>query len=1369
MMVSRVTWSKLFLVLLLAGSSIELSQPSAAKALLLASSNEEAVNFPASTPPTAQLLPVPQTQSDPRAKIEPALLEQITTAGQTDFFVWMSQKAQLKPANQLKSRQEKGRFVFDTLRATAEESQKGLRAELDRQGLGYRPFYIANKIFIRGGTQTLLLNIAARPDVTKITANHTFQLEEPIVDHNTPDHLLTVESNLSFLNADDVWALGVTGQGTVLAGNDTGLSWNHPALINHYRGWDGLSANHNYNWWDATDAYPTIPNDGHGHGTHTTGTMVGNDGGANQIGMAPGAKTIHCKNMTDWGGGSDLTFSECFEWDLAPWDLTGANPRPDLAPDAINNSWGYFGGNYPVFEDEIAALQAAGILVEVSAGNSGPSCATLGSPGDYRHVLTTGSVDHAGGNLPGTLTSFSSRGPSGLYPSPSNYFPDILAPGENIRSSLPGGTYASWSGTSMAGPHATGLIGLMWSANPALRGLITETVQIIADTARPLTGQPGSNCGGDYISGPNNDWGYGSIDALAAVQGALLYGGSGTLAGAVTDASTGQGLVGALVQATADSIRTRQTTSGVGGLYSMRVVSQTYTVIVSAYGYQPQTISNLSVISGSTTTLNVQLTPAPNYVVSGTITDVNTGWPLYARINIDGYPGGFVWSDPVSGFYRVTLAAGVPYTFTVDPWLDGYNSASRSIAVLAGNKTENFTIAVDIAACTAPGYKRHYVYLTNFEANSGGFIPTGVTSWAWGVPTTGPGQANSGLKVWATNLSGNYYDNEDGYTLSPNIDLSRHSGRPLILTWWQWLRTEGNYDYGSVEVSSDSGATWTRVYGEVSGQIDSAWTQHVVALSPGYAVRNFRVRFRFRSDTSLTYPGYYLDDVGLSTGCTKPAGGLVTGHVYDANTGDALNQVRIASDSASADQTVTASTPDDPVVADGFYILYSSRTGKNPFTATGDGGYGSNRRQIKVVAGRVATRDFHLPAGRLSASPDNFIVTLALNQNASRTLTLHNRGGLAAGFNLMEINAPPPESQPTGPFATPTRNIPAKHLYDREASTLSGFNPPGATILAGGEIITTWPTGLTYAWGIGFNTEANDLWLGNIAAAGGNDLNYRFLTDGQNTGDTIDTAPWAEAFAADLTYNPRTGMLWQVNVGGDNCIYELDPDVRTSTGHKICPAFSTSQRGLAYDPTTDTFYTGSWNDGLIHHFNTSGTILDSKGVGLGISGLAFNPATHHLFVMTSSLEGLDAYVLDVEHNYTVVGGFNLNDLGAYEQAGLELDCSGHLWTVNQRRQQVIIADSGETGVCDWRDITWLSETPVSGSISTNGTQAVTLTFETTGLPAGEYQTHLRVGEDTPYGRLNIPVTLIVTGDQSPEGDLKIFLPLITKNYRRGSS
>jgi uncharacterized membrane protein len=492
--------SLLTVVLLLVGASVALAR--------------EANNQPVGVPEAGQ-------------KVEQLVFDQIGESGQTDFFVWLTEKADLSGAAQLATKEEKGQFVFDALRETAERTQEGVLAALDTAGVEYRSYYIANKVLVRAGGTDLVNALAGRSDVERITANHVFQLPEPIISPRPRDESpQVIEPNLIFVNADDVWALGYDGAGILLAGNDTGLDWDHPALIDHYRGWNGSSADHNYNWWDATGTYPTVPDDGHGHGTHTTGTMVGDDGATHQIGMAPGAQTIHCKNMDNGGSGSEATFTECFEWDLAPWDLTGANPDPNMAPDAINNSWGFGGGNFPAFEDEIAALQAAGIAVEVSAGNEGDfGCTTLRSPGDYDQVITTGSVNHAGGVLPGTLTSFSSRGPSLLYPSIP--MPDIMAPGENINSSLPGGGYSgpTWSGTSMAGPHVTALIGLMWSAAPGLRGDIAETYDAIYDTAVRLTGQPGWSCGGDYTVGPNNDWGYGTIDALAAVEEAIIRGG----------------------------------------------------------------------------------------------------------------------------------------------------------------------------------------------------------------------------------------------------------------------------------------------------------------------------------------------------------------------------------------------------------------------------------------------------------------------------------------------------------------------------------------------------------------------------------------------------------------------------------------------------------------------------------------------------------------------------------------------------------------------------------------------------------------------------------------------------------------------------
>jgi hypothetical protein len=123
----------------------------------------------------------------------------------------------------------------------------------------------------------------------------------------------------------------------------------------------GGTFNHNYNWWGGAGS--PAPVDGDGHGTHTMGTMVGDDGGSNQIGMAPGAKWIACAGL----GGADTV--ECFEFFLAPWDLNGQNPDPSKTPDSINNSW-YDTSGYD-YRPIIQALNAAGVAVIKSAGTGG--------------------------------------------------------------------------------------------------------------------------------------------------------------------------------------------------------------------------------------------------------------------------------------------------------------------------------------------------------------------------------------------------------------------------------------------------------------------------------------------------------------------------------------------------------------------------------------------------------------------------------------------------------------------------------------------------------------------------------------------------------------------------------------------------------------------------------------------------------------------------------------------------------------------------------------------------------------------------------------------------------------------------------------
>ncbi|MBN1355380.1 S8 family serine peptidase [bacterium] len=445
-----------------------------------------------------------------RVPVSRELLAMAEQSEDLEFFAIYTEQADVSGASLLGTKTEKGRYVFERLTETAQRTQADLLNLLSDRGVSNTPFWIQNMILIQGDLAVLEL-VAARDDIAEIRLNRKYPVLDPLEwrDAYADPEKRAVEWNISQIRADDVWAdFGVTGQGIVVMDNDTGVDWDHPALISKYRGWNGSTADHNYNWYDATGTYPTVPNDGHGHGTHTTGTMVGDDGGSNQIGVAPGAKWIAFKNMSNSGSGEDSWFHLSFQWALAPTNLSGSNPDPSRAPHVINNSWGYWGGNDPQFEPDIDNLIAAGVFVEVSAGNEGSSCSSLRSPGDYDNVFTTGATQQGG-----SIWSSSSRGPSDLYPSIRK--PDIVAPGVNIRSSVPGGGYeGGWNGTSMAGPHTCGMVALLWSANSGLIGDIANTRYVIEQTADSTATTECTSGGGV----PNNVYGWGELDCYAAVQ-----------------------------------------------------------------------------------------------------------------------------------------------------------------------------------------------------------------------------------------------------------------------------------------------------------------------------------------------------------------------------------------------------------------------------------------------------------------------------------------------------------------------------------------------------------------------------------------------------------------------------------------------------------------------------------------------------------------------------------------------------------------------------------------------------------------------------------------------------------------------------------
>jgi|GEM_PF-246356 subtilisin family serine protease len=330
-----------------------------------------------------------------------------------------------------------------------------------------------------------------------------------------------IECGLSNVKADQVWAqTGLRGDGIVLGTMDTGVEWTHPAIKSKYRGWNGTTADHTYSWHDAI-APTAAPLDDNNHGTHVTGTMTGDDGAGNQIGVAPGAKWVACRNM-DHGNGTPATYLDCMQWGLAPYPLGGdpfKDGRPDLAPDITNNSWSCptsEGCDAFSLQQAFEHIRAAGQLTVGAAQNSGPLCSTILAPlGLHDAVFTVGAID-----CTGALASFSARGPITVDGS-GRLKPNVAAPGVNVRSSIRNDQYALLSGTSMATPHVSGVAALLWAAKPNLRHLVGITRCYLQQSATGATlpnGVP-SVCGGTTPADrPNNFWGWGKVDALAAVN-----------------------------------------------------------------------------------------------------------------------------------------------------------------------------------------------------------------------------------------------------------------------------------------------------------------------------------------------------------------------------------------------------------------------------------------------------------------------------------------------------------------------------------------------------------------------------------------------------------------------------------------------------------------------------------------------------------------------------------------------------------------------------------------------------------------------------------------------------------------------------------
>ncbi|MET8909562.1 S8 family serine peptidase [Micromonospora sp. NPDC004551] len=628
------------------------------KRTLMAAALAVALAAPAVAGPPATAAP---SNADPTASAEPA--------GLVKAIVVL--RSQVDPSTVVApTRRQRTAALVRALHPRAAADQTGvLRLLARRRGQGLVtdvvPLWVLNAVAVVA-QPSVIAELAARPDVREIRPDRTVQAPPSTATSTTA--ATPVEPNVAAVNAPALWNLGHTGQGTVVATMDTGVDGSHPDLAARWRGGSN-------SWYDPNGEHPTTPTDVNGHGTATMGVLVGGSAGGTSIGVAPGAKWIAVKIFNDHGSTTTSRIHQGFQWLLDP----DGNPATPDAPDVVNNSWsGSTGGCNLDFQPDLRNLRAAGILPVFSAGNYGPDPSTVLSPANNPEALAVGALDDNA-----VIDPSSSRGPSACGQAIT---PRLTAPGVGVRTTDLYGGYRDASGTSLAAPHVAGVLALLLGAYPDLSA---DRQQSALENAAVDLGQPG----------PDNMYGYGRVDALAAyqwlstapdftlaaspVKATTLPGGTVTYTAAVSGVHGFAGDVALTLGGLYGAPATWTITPAVitGGTGSAQVAVTTAPTI--AAGTYPLTLTGAS--GGLTRTAAVQLvvTPPPDFGLTATPTSTSV---------VAGSSAG----------YTISVTGLNGFTGTVGLSLNGLpasvGTASFSPSILAGPGSATLGIATSKSA-----------------------------------------------------------------------------------------------------------------------------------------------------------------------------------------------------------------------------------------------------------------------------------------------------------------------------------------------------------------------------------------------------------------------------------------------------------------------------------------------------------------------------------------------------------------------------------------------------------------------------------------------------------------------------------------------
>ncbi len=693
--------------------------------------------------------------------------------------------------------------VMQTLQDTAKRSQSNLISDLESSKaggsiLGFTSHWIVNSVVVVGTVDGIRL-LAERADVERIEFDLHVELIEPVVSEKIVDpakdnRAIGITPGVVAVGARRVWnELGIDGTGVVVGELDTGVDGNHISLQSR---WRGNYAPTSECWLDAANLGHGTPQDTHGHGTHTMGTVTGLAAG-DTIGVAPGALWI-ASNIINSGTGTafDNGVIASFEW-LADPD---GNPfTTEDVPAVVQNSWGVnenFSGYYDCdsrWWDAIDNCEAAGVVVTWSAGNEGPGSQSLRSPAD--RAASPGNCFSVGSTMtyaPYNISSFSSRGPSGC----GGEFamkPEICAPGTDIYSAQPGGGYQYMSGTSMSGPHIAGVVALMRASNPNVDVITIK--QVLMDTAIDL-GTPGED----------NTYGHGFVDAYAAVL--AVMGGIGTVEGVITSDATGLPIEGAVVRRVG-GFNTAITDEN--GFYSMTMPADYFEFTVEAFGFADASFG-LTIPEDGTVNGDVTLNMLPSATVSGHVYSADDAPVNGAIITVLDTPVAEAITGP-DGFYSVSLPAAAGNIYDIRANAVGMGAVIHTLEV-AGDVTDDFHLPTWFGEDFESG---------NFSMND--WVMGGSSPWT----------------ITTESHEGQYAARSGGIThnQTSHMEITLDVTAVSDLNFWYKVSTESTYDFLRFYVDGNQLQQW-------SGEL--TWAQYSTSI----AVGTHTFRWEYYKDTSVS-------------------------------------------------------------------------------------------------------------------------------------------------------------------------------------------------------------------------------------------------------------------------------------------------------------------------------------------------------------------------------------------------------------------------------------------------------------------------------------------------------------------------------------